>query len=147
MALRSFVRKKKDYTKLKIFMIADRVDVKPLSVNRAWQGRRFKTQDYKDYETNVQLLLSKQTMVFNKAPLQLYLRFGISNMANDIDNGVKPFIDILQKKYGFNDKYICRLIVEKQLVEKGTEFIEFQLMEIDPHYIYHPESLGFEKPK
>ena len=29
-----------------------RLDIKPLSVNEAWQGRRVKTKKYRDFETN-----------------------------------------------------------------------------------------------
>ena len=69
-------------------------------------------------------------------PIELSLVVGLSNMASDIDNIVKPFVDVLQKKYGFNDKYIFRLIVEKKLVTKGTEFIEFHIKKLIPrHYI------------
>jgi Holliday junction resolvase RusA-like endonuclease len=60
----------------------------------------------------------------------------MSNMASDVDNVVKPFIDILQKKYEFNDKYIFRLIVEKKIVAKGADFIEFYIKKLVPrHYI------------
>ena len=31
--------------------------IKPLSVNQVWQGKRFKTKTYKDYEKNVLAIL------------------------------------------------------------------------------------------
>ena len=34
-------------------------------------------------------------------------------------------IDILSKVYGFNDKNIYRLDLEKKIVKKGAEFIDF----------------------
>jgi Holliday junction resolvase RusA-like endonuclease len=69
-------------------------------------------------------------------PLEVSLVVGMSNMASDVDNVVKPFIDVLQKKYKFNDKYIFRLVVEKKLVVKGAEFIEFYIKKMTPrHYI------------
>ena len=34
-------------------------------------------------------------------------------------------IDILSKKYGFNDNRIYQLFLTKQIVKKGNEFIEF----------------------
>jgi len=69
-------------------------------------------------------------------PLEVSLVIGMSNMASDVDNVVKPFIDVLQKKYKFNDKYIFRLVVEKKLVVKGAEFIEFYIKKMTPrHYI------------
>ena len=62
--------------------------------------------------------------------LQLRLEFGLSSKNADLDNPVKLFTDILQKKYGFNDRHIYRLEVEKVDVKKGKEYIEFELTEI-----------------
>jgi Holliday junction resolvase RusA-like endonuclease len=107
-----------------------------LSVNKAWQGKRFKTPEYTAYEKEVLLKLQPYDLSKSKEPIELSMVVGLSNMASDIDNVVKPFVDILQKKYGFNDKYIFRLIVEKKLVLKGAEFIEFYIKKLTPrHYI------------
>ena len=97
---------------------------KPMSVNTAWQGKRFKTKGYKKYERDVLLLLPKITVPDCK--LSLILTFGFSNAASDWDNPIKPFVDILQKKYGFDDKMIYRSTVHKQIVKKGGEFIMFK---------------------
>ena len=102
-----------------------RIEIKPLSVNTCFQGRRFKTPEYKRYEKDVLMLL--RPMKVDGGKLSLRLRFGLSSKNADIDNGVKPFVDILQKKYGFNDRYIYRLTVEKVDVDKGKEFIEFDI--------------------
>ena len=58
-------------------------------------------------------------------PFEIYLRFGFSSASSDFDNPVKPFVDILQKRYKFNDKLIKRAIIEVDQVKKGAEFIEF----------------------
>ncbi len=102
------------------------LNIKPLSVNKVWQGKRFKTQCYKDYETELFYLLPQKIEISKKMKLQLV--FGFSNKASDLDNPVKPFIDILQKKYGFNDKDIYRLEIEKKDVAKGEEYIGFNLL-------------------
>ena len=101
------------------------VKVKPLSVNQVWQGKRFKTQAYKQYEKEV--LLNLKPMNVEGGKLSLFLRFGLSSKNADIDNPVKPFVDCLQKRYGFNDRHIYKLTVEKVDVKKGDEFIEFEL--------------------
>ena len=98
---------------------------KPLSVNDCWRGRRFKTDDYKDYEQTLFLLLPKIKVPEEK--LKLKIVFGFSSKASDIDNGIKPFVDILQKKYGFNDKMIYSLDVEKEDTKKGGEYIKFEI--------------------
>lgn len=119
-----------------ILLFSNRVEIKPLSVNQAWQGRKFKSPLYKEYEKEVLLKLKNCPVRWDAEPIELCLVVGLSNMASDVDNVVKPFVDILQKKYGFNDKYIFRLIVEKQIVGKGYEFIEFYIKKLVPkHYI------------
>ena len=103
-----------------------KIKIKPLSVNEVWKGRRFKTDKYKIYETAVMLLLPKIKIV--EPPYRLNLIVGFSNKASDIDNILKPFLDILQKKYGINDKHIEVLHIEKQIVKKNNEFICFELL-------------------
>ena len=119
-----------------ILLLSDKVEIKPLSVNKAWQGKKFKTKEYIEYEKEVMEKLTYVNMSEVKQPIELSIIVGLSNMASDVDNVVKPFLDILQKKYGFNDKYVFRLIVEKLLVTKGAEFIEFYIKKCVPrHYI------------
>ena len=102
------------------------INIKPLSVNEVWKGRRFKTDKYKIYESAVLLMLPKIAIV--PPPYRLNIVVGFSNKASDIDNILKPFLDILQKKYGINDKHIEVLHIEKQIVKKNNEFICFELL-------------------
>ncbi len=102
-----------------------KINVKPLSVNEAWQGKRFKTPIYSRYERAVLLML--KPIKLNKAPYSVQITFGFSNVLSDIDNPLKPFLDILQKRYDINDRDIYELIVKKQVVKKGFEFIEFEI--------------------
>jgi len=106
-----------------------KISVKPLSVNRAWQGRRFKTQEYKDYEQEVLLLLPPLTLP--ESPYSIYLEFGLSNIQSDWDNPIKPFVDILQKKYWFNDREIFEAVVKKVKVPKGEEYIVFDIKTLE----------------
>ena len=101
------------------------VHIKPLSVNVAWQGKRFKTPAYKQYEHDVLLMLP--ALKLPKALYRLTLIFGFSNKASDLDNPVKLISDILQKKYSFNDKDIYQLIVNKEIVPKGKEYFTFKI--------------------
>ena len=107
-----------------------KINVHALSVNRCWQGRRFKTKDYENYEKELSFLLPRELKVPKKEKLQLTILFGLSNKMNDIDNGLKPFIDVLQKNYDFNDKMIYRLLVQKEDTKKGEEFISFNIKNI-----------------
>lgn len=102
-----------------------KLNIKPLSVNECWQGKRFKTKDYLKYEKDLILMLPK--IKIPNQPYKLSIEFGFSNSASDIDNPVKPFQDILQKKYGINDKNILELNLKKTKTEKGKEFIKFSI--------------------
>jgi len=102
-----------------------KINIKALSVNLAWQGKRFKTKKYKYYITEMMYILPPLKVSKNK--LTLEVTFGFSCEKSDIDNPLKCFIDCLEKKYKFNDKMIFKLIVEKEIVEKGSEFISFSL--------------------
>ena len=104
-----------------------RVDIKPLSVNEAWKGRRYKTDAYNAYQNAVLWLLPK--IEIPQGDLSISFTFGFSTKAADIDNPVKPFLDILQKKYGFNDSRVMEMSVKKVVVAKGKEFVEFDIKE------------------
>lgn len=104
-----------------------RIDIKPLSVNQVWQGRRFKTKTYKDYEKTLLSILPNLTIP--EGNLKVTFRFGFSSKASDWDNPIKPLQDILQKKYNFNDSRIYKAEIEKVIVKKGKEFIEFFIEE------------------
>jgi Holliday junction resolvase RusA-like endonuclease len=103
-----------------------KLNIKPLSINAAFQGKRFKTPLYKSYETKMLLMLPKN---IGKIPdqIEVNITFGFSNKASDIDNCVKLFLDLLQKKYRFNDSQIYRLNIHKVLTDKGLDFIEFEI--------------------
>jgi Holliday junction resolvase RusA-like endonuclease len=99
-----------------------RINIVPLSVNQAWQGKRFKTKEYLKFERDMLLLLPK--FKIPEAPISLSIHYGFSSPLSDIDNPTKLIIDIMQKKYKFNDKDIFELILTKEIVNKGKEFIE-----------------------
>lgn len=101
----------------------NRINIKPLSVNEAWKGRRFKTDEYKVYERAMLYLLPQ--MNTPKEALKISIVFGFSSSGSDIDNCLKPFLDCLQKKYAINDNRIYELNVKKEIVKKGSEFIKF----------------------
>lgn len=105
------------------------INIKPLSVNQAWQGKRFKTPKYKKFERDLLLLLPSYEVP--EGDLIVCYTFGVSRLS-DYDNLIKPFQDILQKKYGFDDRRITKAIIEKVIVPKGKEFIEFSLSPLFP---------------
>jgi Holliday junction resolvase RusA-like endonuclease len=102
-----------------------RIEIKPLSVNECFQGRRFKTQKYKLYER--ELMFKLKPLTIPEPPLKLVITYGFSSKLADVDNPAKGFIDVLQKKYKFNDRDIFELIQRKEIVKKGDEFIDFEI--------------------
>ena len=102
-----------------------RINIKPLSVNEAWKGKRFKTDKYKEYQKTLLWLLPK--IKIPAPPYEIYFRFGFSSSLSDWDNPVKPTQDILCKKYGFDDRLIRRAIIETEKEKKGKEYIEFEI--------------------
>lgn len=105
-----------------------KININPLSVNKAFKGRKFKTEDYKIYEKEILYLLP--AFKVPKGQLFVTLFFGFSSKLKDIDNPVKLFIDILQKKYNFNDRDIFKLHIDKEIVPKGKEYIKFNIKKI-----------------
>lgn len=91
------------------------LDAKPLSVNRAWQGRRFKSLEYKVYERRIAALLQQCGVKKVEGRVQITYRFCLKNYAlTDADNLVKPLQDILVKMGAIDDdRFIDRYVIEK----------------------------------
>lgn len=107
-----------------------KLNIKALSVNVLWRGgRRFKTNQYKDYEQ--ELFYKLPPLKIPEGKLKLSITFGFSNTNTDISNHIKAFEDVLQTKYGFNDNRIYELSIKKDIVKKGDEYIDFNIQPYD----------------
>ena len=107
------------------------IKIKPLSVNRVWKGKKYKTEIYENYEEALGYLLPKGIGIFKDSKLKIDLIFGVSSKGSDIDNPVKPFLDILQKVYLFNDNHIYEMNLKKVITKKKSEFIRFKIEKLD----------------
>lgn len=105
------------------------IKIKPISVNEAWQGRRYKTDKYKAFEKELTYLLPN--IEIPNGYLALDLEFGFSNRGSDLSNPLKMVEDILSKKYKFNDNRIYEINLKKKKCNKGAEYIMFNLRSID----------------
>ena len=106
-----------------------RINIKPLSVNEAYKGRRFKTDKHKAFQT--EFIYKLRPLKFNlKGKLSINLEFGFSSPLSDIDNPLKSTLDCLQKKYGFNDRQVFEMNVKKTKVEIGKEYIDFEIKDL-----------------
>ena len=117
-----------------LFVISQRINIKPLSVNEAWQGKRFKTKKYKQYEKQLLTLLRRSSALDDlkkHEKLKLEINLGFSSANSDYDNPIKLIQDILQKKYVFNDSKIYEARIKKNIVNKGHEYFDFTITKLD----------------
>jgi Holliday junction resolvase RusA-like endonuclease len=75
------------------------------------------------------LMLPNDYKVPAEGDLEVIYEFGLSKNA-DWDNPIKPFQDVLQTKYSFNDSRIVKGTVIKNLVKKGDGYINFSISEV-----------------
>lgn len=99
-----------------------------MSVNKAWQGKRFKTPEYKQYERDLLLMLPKFRLP--QPPYMITFEFGMSSKLSDWDNPIKPLQDVLQKKYEFDDRDVFKAEVTKVKVPKGKEYLKFNIQSL-----------------
>ncbi len=107
-----------------------RVNLKPVSINRAYRGgRRFKTKDYIQFEKDMLLLLSGKIQKF-PGNYAISFKFYLKNaLACDLSNFVKTTEDCIVKAGIVNDDRFCwRMVVEKYKSEQ--EFFEFEIIEL-----------------
>ena len=96
------------------------IDIKPLSVNKMWQGRRYKTYEYQKYEKEFLYLLPEKREIEGKVGINLTF-FLHHPQQCDIDNFFKAILDILQKrKYIKDDRNVYYLEGHKIKIDKGV---------------------------
>lgn len=103
-----------------------RIDLKPLSVNDAYTGKRYSTEEKRIFNRQCDILLPNNYKI-PEPPFQIYFKFGFSSKASDYDGPIKVVQDSIAKKYKFNDKLIRRAIIDTEYVKKGKEYFEFKI--------------------
>ena len=102
--------------------------IKPLSINAAFQGRRFKTKEHNQYCKDVLTLLPKNQKIHGY--VELRYRFYLKNWKmTDGDNLVKCLTDIIVKAEMIDDdRFIMRYVIEKF---PGDDRIEIDIAEFE----------------
>jgi len=103
-----------------------KVRIKPLSVNEAWQGKRYKTPANAAYGKQLWLMLPPKVEIPG-GKLKIKFVFGLSMKRADYDNCIKQAQDVICKKYNFDDSRIYKAEIEKVIVPKGEEFLSFSI--------------------
>lgn len=108
------------------------LNVKPLSVNACFQGRRFKNKNYKNYENEIYWLL-KQNYMYSKFTGYIYIhyKFYLKNWKKtDGGNLEKCLTDILvSNKVIEDDRFIMKYVIEKFPADK--DYIEIEIDEVE----------------
>lgn len=103
------------------------INIRPLSVNQAYKGRKFKTPAHNRYKRDLRLILPKICDIPD-GEFWLIVEWGFSEYSkSDVDNPVKLFIDAMQERYGFNDLMVKGFWAEKEKVSKGQEYVKFHI--------------------
>jgi Holliday junction resolvase RusA-like endonuclease len=104
-------------------VIIHQVYLKPVSVNRAWQGRRFKTKEYKAFEEELLWMLKNSAKVSGWYTISF--KFYVKNYKSvDLSNLIKTTEDIIVKSGIVDDDRFCkRMEVEK--FKSETDWFKF----------------------
>jgi hypothetical protein len=103
-----------------------RINIKPLSINEAYKGRKFATTKLTWYKQDLNKLLP-DSYKLPEPPYFISFVFGFSSQSSDWDNCIKTTQDAIATKYNFNDKLIRRGLVDIEIVKKGGEFFTFKI--------------------
>lgn len=104
------------------------IPITPMSINKAFKGRRFKTPMYKKYSKALPLLLPKNYYI-PKGKLEIVFHFYFKSKASDWDNCIKCAQDLICKKYGINDNRIYKGTVYKHVDHCVDPRIDFKISE------------------
>lgn len=94
-----------------------------------WRWSRAKSNYYLAWQQAILLMLPPiQLSKDKKYSVKIVWKF--SNTLSDIDNPVKPLLDCLVKKRGFDDRQIYHMDVTKTIVKKWEDGVELEIFEI-----------------
>lgn len=102
-----------------------KIELTPISVNKAFQGRRFKTRDCKDFEEDFMAIAPKRKMI--KGNVEIEYKFYLKNHSRtDYDNCIKITQDLLVKcGYIEDDRKIYKATIYK--IPSKKDFIEIKI--------------------
>lgn len=102
--------------------------IKPLSVNKAYRGRRFSTDEHKKFKDMASIRLKKMDLPKLKPKEKFYMIyiFFVSG-TSDADNFIKTAQDSICAALGTDDRYVESLYCRKVKCKKGSEKIFFDI--------------------
>jgi len=99
--------------------------LKGMSINKAWQGKNYKTKKYKSYEEEILMRVNRQEPI--EGWVEVEYTFGLNYYKRtDLGNLEKALTDCLVKADVIeDDRYIKRIHMEK--VKTDEDFIEVKI--------------------
>lgn len=102
------------------------IPLKPISVNDAYRGRRYKTKQLAQFKRQAALLCS--SLPYTGGDIQIeYIFYLKYPLRSDTDNYIKAMSDVLVEKGVIDDdRYVWRYVAEKRQSE--TEGIDITIL-------------------
>lgn len=102
--------------------------IKALSVNKLYKGIKERSHYYKKFRREVfQTLNGCSSKVNLSGNLTFCMEVGFSSPLSDLSNAMKAIEDVLSEYFGFNDRQIVRIELDKLLVNKGDEYMKITI--------------------
>lgn len=99
-----------------------KIPIHALSINQAFQGRRFKTNLYKSYEREMLILLPKYKQI--KGWVSVWYEFGLTNKSFGISD------------VGNLEKLLSDIIVKRGYIEDDRKILDLHLRKVQSSYSY-----------
>ena len=111
-------------------MIKVSIPLRAITVNQAWQGRRYSTPAKKAFERDVALLLPKKKVI--AGPVSIHYKFYLKHHAtSDYDNCIKVIQDCLVTKgYILDDRFIYHAVIEKIPAKEDKIVVEIKELKL-----------------
>ena len=117
-----------DFSDMSNELIESQLNISPFSVNRAWQGRRFRTPEFKQWQKAVLLMMPKMKMI--KGEVAVFMKFYLKSIKrSDCDNFIKCILDCcVAKGWIEDDRYIMEINAKK--IKRDIEGFEIQIVKL-----------------
>lgn len=107
-------------------------NVKPLSANKMFYRAKQLTKEYRQFREFMYEEIPNRSKAWpfkEDDHLDFTVMVGLSSKLADVDNVIKPLLDTFQLLFEFNDKYVYKVTIEKEIVKKGSEYIDVKVKE------------------
>ena len=106
------------------------LDIKALSINVAWQGRRYFSAQGKAFRDECLWIMPIEKQITGFVKVSITIGLNKSFLTRDIDNCAKPLIDCIVKKgWITDDRFILDLRMKKKKAK--TDYIKITIESIN----------------